>query len=328
MYHSRFSKTHYNAGLKYGKILAKNNINPLDKIKISEERKHFASKCMPIYKDFFPEIIEEIKAMAEGLSIDYKDICSFLFSIYAFTFENKCSAFAFKTDKDIILAKNSDFLIDIEKYSDSVYYNLDNSYSFIGNTTAFIEMEDGINQKCLSIALTFVYPVKIDYGFNAGMLVRYILEKCSTLKEALCFLKEVPISSAQNIIIADYEGNIALIESNSEKIEIIENDYVFTSNHFTSESMKKYNTNMHDDVYSHERYNTLEKAFRNYNHDFDFAKNLLSGKYGFLCQYDRKNLSIDTIWSSIYSIKNKKVYRAEGNPSRKKYNEDKRLIFD
>lgn len=109
MYHSRFSKTHYNAGLKYGKILAKNNINPLDKIKISEERKHFASKCMPIYKDFFQEIIEEIKAMAEGLSIDYKDICSFLFSIYAFTFENKCSAFAFKTDKEIILAKNSDF---------------------------------------------------------------------------------------------------------------------------------------------------------------------------------------------------------------------------
>ncbi|MDA1469785.1 hypothetical protein OGZ02_13295 [Brachyspira hyodysenteriae] len=59
------------------KILAKNNINPLDKIKISEDRKHFASKCMPIYEDFFPEIIEEIKAMAEGLSIDYKDICSF-----------------------------------------------------------------------------------------------------------------------------------------------------------------------------------------------------------------------------------------------------------
>ena len=64
------------------------------------------------------------------------------------------------------------------------------------------------------------------------------------------------------------------------------------------------------------------------HHDFDFDKNLLSGKYGFLCQYDRKNLNIDTIWSSIYSIKNKTVYRTEGNPSRKKYNEDKRLIFD
>lgn len=61
---------------------------------------------MPIYEDFFPEIIEEIKAMAEGLSIDYKDICSFLFSIYAFTFDNKCSAFAFKEEaKEVVKEK-------------------------------------------------------------------------------------------------------------------------------------------------------------------------------------------------------------------------------
>uniref|UniRef100_UPI003F4B7E5F hypothetical protein n=1 Tax=Brachyspira catarrhinii TaxID=2528966 RepID=UPI003F4B7E5F len=153
MYHSRFRGSHYEAGLKYGKLLAKNNINTLEKIKISNERKDFAYKCMPIYNKFFPEIIEEIKGLADGLNtndnikIDYKDICDFLFTIYSFTFDNKCSSFAFKTDEDIILAKNSDFLKDIKNYCDSVYYKLNCSYSFIGNTTAFIEIEDGINEK-------------------------------------------------------------------------------------------------------------------------------------------------------------------------------------
>lgn len=220
MYHSRFKGRHYEAGFKYGKILAKNNINPLEKIKISEERKYFCRKCMPVYEYFFPEIIDEIKGMSEGLNlnnnikINYINICEFLFTIYSFTFDNKCSSFAFKTDDDIILSKNSDFLISISKYSDSTYYKLDNSYSFIGNTTSFIEIEDGINDKGLAAALTFVYPVKINYGFNAGMIIRYILEKSGTVNEALKFLKEIPISSAQNIVLADKNGDIALIECN------------------------------------------------------------------------------------------------------------------
>ncbi|ELV05096.1 choloylglycine hydrolase, partial [Brachyspira hampsonii 30599] len=49
MYHSRFKGSHYEAGFKYGKLLSKNNINPLEKIKISNDRKYFANKCMPIY---------------------------------------------------------------------------------------------------------------------------------------------------------------------------------------------------------------------------------------------------------------------------------------
>lgn len=335
MYHSRFKGSHYEAGFKYGKILARNNINPLSKITISEERKEFAEKCIEIYDNFFPEIIEEIKGISDGLNtnnnikINYKNICEFLFTIYAFTFYNKCSSFAFKNDDDIILAKNSDFLIEAEKYSDNVYYKLNNSYSFIGNTTAFLEMEDGINEEGLACALTFVYPVKINYGFNAGMIIRYILEKCKTTEEALNFIRQAPISSAQNIILADRNGHIALAECNCEKIQIIENDYVFTSNHFTSEVMQKYNTNLEDNIYSHKRYETLENAFKAYNnYNFEFSKDLISGNYGFLCQYDRKSLGIDTIWSSIYSIKDKKIYCCEGNPSRKKFKEDKRLKFN
>ena len=45
-----------------------------------------------------------------------------------------------------------------------------------------------------------------------------------------------------------------------------------------------------------------------------------------MCQYDRKK-GADTVWSVVYDLKNKKIYRVEGNHSRKKYKEDKRFSF-
>ena len=38
---------------------------------------------------------------------------------------------------------------------------------------------------------------------------------------------------------------------------------------------------------------------------------ILSGKYGFMCQYDRKK-GADTVWSVVYDLKNKKdVYKRQ-----------------
>lgn len=63
-----------------------------------------------------------------------------------------------------------------------------------------------------------------------------------------------------------------------------------------------------------------------HNYSLELAKGILCGQYGFMCQYDRKT-NADTVWSVIYDIRNKKIYRVEGNPSRKKFKEDVRLKF-
>ena len=55
-----------------------------------------------------------------------------------------------------------------------------------------------------------------------------------------------------------------------------------------------------------------------------FSKDLLSGKYGFMCQYDKK-LNFDTIWASIFNLTSSEIYRAEGNPGRTKYLMDERF---
>ena len=45
-----------------------------------------------------------------------------------------------------------------------------------------------------------------------------------------------------------------------------------------------------------------------------------------MCQYDRKT-GADTVWSVIYDVKERKIYRVEGNPVRKGFKEDKRFHF-
>ena len=52
----------------------------------------------------------------------------------------------------------------------------------------------------------------------------------------------------------------------------------------------------------------------------------MSGKYGFMCQYDRKK-DADTVWSVIYDIKNNEIYRVEGKPGRKIFKMDTRFRF-
>lgn len=339
MYHSNWKGNHYQAGFQYGSMLLHQHMDT-SYLKRGEQCVVFAKRCIPIYQKFYPEILQEIKGFSDGLQVDWKEIASFLFSMYSFVFDNRCSCFAFGNNGKTILAKNSDFSIFAENVCDSVYYCMDNGYRFVGNTTAWTEMEDGVNEYGLAVALTFVYPTKIAYGFNAGMLVRYLLEKCKTTKEAVQALQKLPISSAQTITLADKSGKIALVECNCECIKVITNDsdlknmenveysdknFVFTTNHFVSDSMCVYQYSGEDDCYSHRRYQTLCNAFQNEIGDsLQFAKDLLSGKKGFLCQYDRQK-GMDTIWSSIYDVTDNKIYRAEGNPAVKEFVEDKRL---
>lgn len=116
MYHSRWKGSHYEAGLHYGNILHKNGVNPMSSIPISDERKEFSVKCLPIYEKFYPEIVEEIKGMANGLKIGYMDIASFIFTMYCFVFDNKCSCLAISNKGKTLFARNSDFVVSIENY--------------------------------------------------------------------------------------------------------------------------------------------------------------------------------------------------------------------
>ena len=330
MYHGHFKGTHFQSGYLYGIKLLKNNfkISNQPTFSINQSKKEFALKCLPIYQHFYPEIIEEIKGLANGQQIDFEDILTFLLSMYCFEFENKCTCIAISNHDNIILGRNSDFVSSLKKLTMNCIYKLDNTYAFTGNTTAFIQMEDGVNEYGLACGLTFIYPETIAPGLNAGMLIRYILEKCQTVTQAINFLKEVPIASNQIITLADSKGRIVVVECNCQNVLVIDssNHYLVATNHFNLPSMQLYNNNNIDNLASDKRYLNANQALANHQLSKELIKDILSGKHGFMWQYSRKS-GVDTIWSVIYDLKNKQIERVEGNPGQKKYLNDNRFKF-
>ena len=200
-------------------------------------------------------------------------------------------------------------------------------------TVKLIALEDGVNEHGLAVGLTSVYPNQCKPGFNAGMIVRYLLEKCRNVSEAVSCLYQLPIASAQTLTLADTMGAIAVIECNAEQIKIEKTlnsnlAFVCATNTFHLPGMVGYNNDKIDNWFAEERYQTLYSAFseKNGGFNFPFAEKLLSGDYGFLCQYDRST-GKDTVWSVIYDMKRHKIYRSEGNPGRHKFKEDTRFQF-
>ncbi len=335
MYHGRFKRSHYEAGLNWGKSLYERGkiISHNPTFKVTEKRKKFARCCLPIYQQYYPEILEEIKGVAEGQNSSYEEFYTFLLSMYCFEFDNHCTCIALKDKENIILGRNSDFLVSLENLYMNCLYQLENGYSFNGNTTAFIEMEDGINEYGLAVGLTFVYPTVIKAGFNAGMLIRYLLEKCKTTNEAIAELRKLPIASQQVLTISDSIGNIVIVECNCDEMEIMtpegENGFVVATNKFQSEKMKVFNNYEVDSWRAEERFTVAHNALNAHQNklSLELIEQILSGKYGFMCQYDRKK-DADTVWSVIYDVGHKEIYRVEGNPQRKRFIKDERFKFN
>lgn len=336
MYHVRFQGTHYEAGFRWGTLLFERGNKILDKVPfpVTQERMAFARTCVPVYEAYYPEILEEIQGLADGQQSDAGVLQAVLFSMYAMPPACQCSCFAAVSEGEILLGRNSDFLTALERMNMNVIYRLtDGAHPFTGNTTAFVEMEDGVNGYGLAVGLTAVSPRRRKPGLNAGLLLRYFLEKCKTTSEVLAAVRRLPVASAQTFTVADASGEIAVIECDAERVcaaETLhaEKRFVCATNAFHLPGMCAESGAAVDDWFAEERYQTLITALsaREEGVDAAFVKRLLSGGYGFLCQYDRAE-GRDTVWSVIYDLKRRRIERCEGNPGRRAYREDARFSF-
>lgn len=333
MYHGRFHGTHYDIGYRWGALLAKHGKFLLDNIgfPITQDRLDFSVNCLPVYQTCFPEILAEIKGLADGQGCDERKLQAFLFSMYAMPPQPHCSCFAVSNGKQILFGRNSDFLTALEKSNMNVIYHFDgDSYSFTGNTTAFLQMEDGVNEHGLAIGLTSVYPPAIRPGMNAGMLLRYFLEKCKNVQEVIEQIQRLPIASAQTFTVADTSGEITVLECYCDGLEIIwpslDRPFVCATNIFHAPAMQQLNMPDLDNWDAEPRYQTMTNALSSIagSISFENAADLLSGKLGFLCQYNRTT-GKDTVWSVIYDLKNRRIFRAEANPARRDFKEDLRF---
>ena len=161
MLHTQLHGTHWQIGFQLGAGLARDGHFILDAVPfpITPARLEFARTCLPLCRRWFPAALEELRGLAQGQGCAPDELAGVLFSMYAMPPGPCCSCFALRRGRGALFGRNSDFLTELEEHNANCLYRFsDGGYSFVGNTTSFLQMEDGVNQFGLAAGLTSVPP--------------------------------------------------------------------------------------------------------------------------------------------------------------------------
>ena len=220
MYHPRFKGSHYAMGLKLGTLLKNEVINFDDLIRLNAFQLEHGKKSERILKEVFPEVCEEIRGLTDGLGYLYERFATWLLCMGCCYDPRGCTTFCFMHDNNVYLGRNNDLPPFLKQGSKSILYKAEPGYAFIGNTSSMVNLEEGLNEAGLAVAMEFIMPTMIKPGINSVLLVRYLIEKCASTPEAVNALQDLPIASDCSIILADRSGEMCVAECTSDTIFI------------------------------------------------------------------------------------------------------------
>ncbi|UOE95214.1 C45 family peptidase [Alkalihalobacillus sp. LMS39] len=322
MYHPRLRGKYYDVGKHYGSILYKNGfVFP----EVSKEKIEFGMESLPYLERFYPEIIEEIKGFSEASHTPYEQVSSFLLGIGVFDTTAQCSIFASFQNNEMIVGRNYDMLRNVKPFLESSLVCIENKYRYVSHSDVFIGKVDGLNEKGLFIGMTLVPEEKTRPGINFYFAVRYILEHCQNVNEAIKVLENFHSSLSNNYLIADQSGNMAVVEVGPNHFHVIRPDhgesFIVSTNHFTHATSNpiaswsktcERKTSMSQFLQEHE---TLSEQT---------AKQMMSDTKGHVCLH-LNQYNFGTLYSLVLNLNNLTIQRAEGAPNRSKYKIDNRL---
>lgn len=336
MIHLDLTGTHYEMGRKLGSFFKEQNI--MFPIKLNKWLEIRGIESLRLLEKYMPDVAAEIQGITDVIGYNYNIFGAWMMSMGCYLTLHKnqnieirgCTALCFTNNNKIFYGRDNDLPPYLKESSKSIYYRPDGKMNFLMNTSSFTNGEEGINESGLVVAMIFVasHKTEIMVGINSVFIVRYILENCTSVKQRIEMLYRLPIASSCNILLADKTNEMVVVECSPTEINIRYPEvncngekFIVTVNHFTSSKMRKYDRS-NQNVYSSKiRYETAYNALleRNYEDAISFAKDILMGKFGFMCQY--KNVKFETIWSTIFDIVDFKMFLSNGNPQYQQYQE-------
>jgi predicted choloylglycine hydrolase len=312
--------SHNEIGYQYGTILKNAGVaypRP------SEKALKFAAKVEQEVAPLIPELINEIRGIAEGISLDYEVIRT-----YALTVGRSpgCTVFAipgqFTLDGKTIFARNYDAtptFLDFTLFRTYPRGHL----SHLGCCfDMLVGREDGINDAGVAIAVTGVHGVYTDtLGVWDHIPVRAVLDTCTSTDDAVKLVRKFPHFWTKNFIVADACGKIAIIEAAQQHVSVRypKNGVGIITNHFISPSMQSYNHPeklMHK---THERYLTIKGWFESAPKPVQLRqvkqvlKNSVTGVCSNLPGTSSGNPFL-TIWSWVARLGDRSFAMAKGSP--------------
>ncbi|UCD08114.1 MAG: linear amide C-N hydrolase [Dehalococcoidales bacterium] len=198
---------------------------------------------LDIYREYYPEILEELKGMVEGGGFEEKKLV-FLFTCSEIIFFTEmlkippgCTIYGIRNRNGAFVGRNYDWSPEAENQVAWLTWlnpekNLYTGFTDLGagSNTA----EDTINDKGLYIGLTFASNHRWSYGISNIHICRLVAETCATVDEALAVFERVPLCCPKNYFIADRYGDMAVVEHTSERFKILypKDGVLIQTNHY------------------------------------------------------------------------------------------------
>ena len=81
----------------------------------------------------------------------------------------------------------------------------------LGTSDLLWGLLDGMNEDGLAVSLTFGGRPDVGDGFGIPIVLRYVLETCATVDEAVSALRRIPVSQSYNVALVDCTGAHATV---------------------------------------------------------------------------------------------------------------------
>ncbi len=196
-----------------------------------------------IYQQYYPELIEETLVMAGELEVDpsfllYEEIASAvdLQRQRINPHRHGCTIFTVHEGDKCFVGRNYDWIPHAREFFEEYALAIDGAYRYFaftdegvwpnhtGKSSRKPYFEDAVNECGLYIGLTASHIDKWNYGLKPNHLIRYVAEKCTTTRQALRALSTLPSAIPKNYLIADRNGDCAVVEHAAKTYAVLRPD--------------------------------------------------------------------------------------------------------
>lgn len=174
-----------------------------------------------------PELLNTYDALCNALNAD-KHVAAFLSLYNPPSFPTGCSQMAWQNSRANRLIRNYDFPASLSERK--LLFTQWNGTKVMAMTDCIWGVLDGINEHGLAVSLAYGGNVTRGKGFAITLLLRYVLEFCQTVKEAIDALTRVPVHMPYNVTLIDRSGDVRTIEVCPGKPARI-SPHAFATNH-------------------------------------------------------------------------------------------------
>ncbi|WP_276353859.1 C45 family autoproteolytic acyltransferase/hydolase [Cohnella caldifontis] len=287
---------------------------------LNERQIRYAESCREAVYALYPEIVEEFQGYADGLGIAEER----LLWHYTLGVTGGCSAMALRTESGICVGRNYDYFY-WENRRHLIVTRPKRGWAHVGMHEGLVGGRfDGMNEKGLFVSFNGAGPHPDPAprpGMSFHLIVRYLLEKCSDVREAEEALLSLPAKEAKSYFAADpSQAIVAEVHPERRAVRRMDGDYLIVTNHFKHPSMASYASEWPNSV---ARYGKLEEHALRHQADasqdpLEALKRVFSDHEAPVCGHQD---GLATFWSCLADLSQGRIAYSLGAPCRNEYKE-------